>query len=47
MESILENKQGIDISVVSKLLGHQKLQTTEIYREVDRRNIELAVSKVS
>lgn len=43
----LLGQQGIDISVVSKLLGHQKLQTTEIYREVDRRNIELAVSKVS
>ena len=43
----LLGQQGIDISVVSKLLGHQKLQTTEIYREVDRRNIEMAVSKVS
>ena len=42
----LLGQQGVDISVVSKLLGHQKLQTTEIYREVDRRNIELAVAKV-
>lgn len=42
----LLGQQGVDITVVSKLLGHQKLQTTEIYREVDRRNIEIEVSKV-
>lgn len=42
----LLGQQGVDITVVSKLLGHQKLQTTEIYREVDRRSIEIEVSKV-
>lgn len=36
----LLGQQGVDIAVVSKLLGHRKLQTTEIYREVDRRSIE-------
>ena len=35
----LLGQQGVDISVVSKLLGHRKLQTTEIYREVDRTGI--------
>ncbi len=35
----LLGQQGVDITVVSKLLGHRKLQTTEIYREVDRAGI--------
>ena len=35
----LLGQQGVEISVVSKLLGHRKLQTTEIYREVDRTGI--------
>ena len=43
----LLGQQGVDITVVSKLLGHRKLQTTEIYREVDRAGImnELASLK--
>ena len=35
----LLGQHGVDIAVVSKLLGHSKLQTTEIYREVDRTGI--------
>lgn len=42
----LLGQQGVDLATISKLLGHQKLQTTEIYREVDRRSIEIEVSKV-
>ena len=41
----LLGQQGVDITVVSKLLGHTKLQTTEIYREVNREGIELALAK--
>ena len=41
----LLGQDGVDLSVVSKLLGHTKLQTTEIYREVDRAGIEMALSK--
>lgn len=42
----LLGQKGVDISVVSKLLGHRKISTTEIYREVDRTNIEIAVASV-
>lgn len=42
----LLGQQGVDITVVSKLLGHTKLQTTEIYREVNREGIEMALAKV-
>lgn len=41
----LLGQMGVDIAAVSKLLGHQKLQTTEIYREVDRRSIEIELAK--
>ena len=41
----LLGQDGVDLSVVSKLLGHTKLQTTEIYREVDRTGIEKALEK--
>lgn len=41
----LLGQQGVDITVVSKLLGHTKLQTTEIYREVNREGIEMALAK--
>ncbi len=41
----LLGQKGVDIAAVSKLLGHQKLQTTEIYREVDRRLIEIELAK--
>lgn len=40
----LLGQMGVDISVVSKLLGHRKITTTEIYREFDRNNIEMAVA---
>ena len=42
----LLGQQGVDLPVVSKLLGHRKIQTTEIYREVDRRSIEIEVQRV-
>ena len=41
----LLGQMGVDLATISKLLGHQKLQTTEIYREVDHRSIEIEVSK--
>ena len=41
----LLGQMGVDLATVSKLLGHQKLQTTQIYREVDRRSIEIEVQK--
>lgn len=42
----LLGQQGVDLPVVSKLLGHRKVQTTEIYREVDRRSIEIEMKRV-
>ena len=42
----LLGQQGVDLTIISKLLGHKKLQTTEIYREVDRSSIELAVANL-
>lgn len=41
----LLGQMGVDLATVSKLLGHQKLQTTQIYREVDRRSIEIEIMK--
>lgn len=41
----LLGQQGIDLSVTSKLLGHRKVQTTEIYREVDRRGIVMELDR--
>lgn len=41
----LLGQMGVDLATVSKLLGHQKLQTTQIYREVDRRSIEIELAK--
>lgn len=41
----LLGQMGVDLAIISKLLGHKKLQTTEIYREVDRNGIELAIAK--
>lgn len=35
----LLNQQGVQITTIQKLLGHQKLQTTQIYSEVDRQSI--------
>lgn len=41
----LLGQAGVDITIVSRLLGHTKLQTTEIYREVNREGIEMALAK--
>lgn len=35
----LLNQQGVQLTTIQKLLGHQKLQTTQIYSEVDRQSI--------
>lgn len=35
----LLGQKGVHLTTIQKLLGHQKLQTTEIYNEVDRRTI--------
>ena len=35
----LLGQRGVHLTTIQKLLGHQKLQTTEIYNEVDRRMI--------
>ena len=36
----LLGNSGVDISVVQKILGHARLQTTAVYRETDRASIE-------
>lgn len=41
----LLGQQGIPIQTVQKLMGHTKLQTTEIYSEVDRSTIEKSLRK--
>lgn len=35
----LLGQQGVQLTTIQKLLGHQKLQTTQIYSEVDRKAI--------
>lgn len=42
----LLGQKGVDIAVVQKILGHTKMQTTEIYREVDRRTIQNSLTKL-
>lgn len=42
----LLGQRGIDITIIQKLLGHQKLTTTQIYRETDRRSIINGVKKI-
>lgn len=32
-------QSGVQLTTIQKLLGHQKLQTTQIYSEVDRKAI--------
>lgn len=43
----LLGQKGVDISVVQKILGHTKMQTTEIYREVDRTTITNNLDKLT
>ena len=38
-------QQGVQITTIQKLLGHQKLQTTQIYSEVDRKAITNDIKK--
>lgn len=42
----LLGQKGVDIAVVQKILGHTKMQTTEIYREVDRITIQNSLNKL-
>ena len=35
----LLGQSGVQLTTIQKLLGHQKLQTTQIYSEVDRKAI--------
>ena len=42
----LSLQMGIPITSVQKMLGHQKLATTEIYSEVDRKTITKDIKKV-
>lgn len=42
----LLGQKGVDIAVVQKILGHTKMQTTEIYREVDRTTIKNNLDKL-
>lgn len=39
------SQNGVQITTIQKLLGHQKLQTTQIYSEVDRKTIKNDIKK--
>lgn len=41
----LLGQQGVQLTTIQKLLGHQKLQTTQIYSEVDRKAIINDITK--
>lgn len=41
----LLGQAGVQLTTIQKLLGHQKLQTTQIYSEVDRRAIANDIKK--
>lgn len=43
----LLGQAGVQLTTIQKLLGHQKLQTTQIYSEVDRRAIRNDIKKQS
>lgn len=38
-------QMGVQLTTIQKLLGHQKLQTTQIYSEVDRKSITNDIKK--
>lgn len=39
-------QKGLGITTIQKMLGHQKLATTQIYEEVDRKTIENDIKKL-
>lgn len=41
----LLGQSGVDITTIQKLLGHQKLTTTQIYKETDRMAIEKDIAR--
>lgn len=41
----LLGQKGVQLTTIQKLLGHQKLQTTQIYSEVDRKSIERDIKR--
>ena len=43
----LLGQKGVEITTIQKLLGHQKLQTTQIYRETTREGIVREIEKVN
>ena len=43
----LLGQKGVHLTTIQKLLGHQKLQTTQIYNEVDRMAITNDIKKAS
>ena len=38
-------KRGMPVEQVSKMLGHEELTTTQIYLDLDERNLEIAHEK--
>nr|DAT03260.1 MAG TPA: hypothetical protein [Caudoviricetes sp.] len=38
-------KRGMPVEQVSKMLGHEDLKTTQIYLDLDERNLEIAHEK--
>ena len=42
----LLGQKGLGITTIQKMLGHQKLATTQIYEEVDRKTIENDIKKL-
>ena len=38
-------KRGMPIEQVSKMLGHEKISTTQIYLDLNERDLELAHEK--
>ena len=36
-------RKGVDLPTISKLLGHSRLDTTDVYLHVNRDNFKMAV----